>query len=79
MSALDGHTPVEIELTMRFELPDADVWPDGLPETIDAAAVIVAVEKSTTVREFINDWDADTFGAEVYAHVNGQAARGWLR
>lgn len=78
MRSADG-TPIEIELTMRVELPAADVWPDGPPETIDAEAVIAAAEKSNTAQRFISDWGIDTFGAEIVAHVNGRTARGSLR
>jgi hypothetical protein len=72
-------TPVAIELTIRLELTAGQVWPDGLPETVDADAAVVAVEQSGTLSRFIAEWNADAEGAEVSATVGGRYARGWLR
>jgi hypothetical protein len=75
----NSDTQVFIEVTLRLEMPAAEVWPDGLPEVVDADAVIAAVEEAGSVSSFISDWDADLFGAEVEAQVDGRSARGWLR
>ena len=79
MTADRGRTQVAIELHMRMELDANAVWPDGLPDVIDADAVIVACEESGTASRFISDWNADCNGASVEAVVDGKYARGWLR
>lgn len=71
--------PVQIEVTIALDLSAREVWPDGVPGTWDAAAVMKEILKSRTAERFIEDWDLLTFGAEVRVYAKGQDARGELR
>lgn len=51
---------VEITLTASCNLGMDEVWPDGEPESWDAAAVLAALKKDGYGR-----WDLDAYGMDV--------------
>lgn len=70
---------VSIEVTLRMELPPEDVWPDGAPDNWTVQDVVSTVQAAGSFRNFLREWDFDTFGAEVSVSAKGQYGRGHLR
>lgn len=68
-----------IEVTLAMDLDFEDIWPDGAPDNWTAQDVVEAVQTAGSFRNFLNEWDFDTFGAEVSVSARGQHARGHLR
>lgn len=74
------HPTIVIEVTLKLELGPDEVWPDtGVPEGWTVEDVVARVQESGTFRRFLEDWEADLFGAEVGVDAKGRYARGSLR
>lgn len=68
----------QIELTIEVELDEDEIWPDGAPEGWTAQHVMDEINKCSSVRNFLWEWDADCFGADVSVWVEHHVARGHL-
>lgn len=70
---------VTIEVTLAMDLAPEDIWPDGTPDDWTVQDVVEAVQAAGSFRNFLREWDFDTFGAQVEVHSAGRTASGHLR
>lgn len=57
---------VNVETRQTLELTPEECFPGGVPEVVDAAAVIASMKEAGSVRECLSEWD---LGEDLEIHV----------